>query len=132
MATVLQDVEFLSARVEAEKKAQHASGGGDTMSHPATRVNQNMLDARFRALKPQPEPAFEDQISPATQLYVDRINYLAQNDPDLLVAHAYVRYMGDLNGGQVLSRSIARTYNLDTEDGIHFYKFDGNAKLDKN
>jgi len=44
--------------------------------------------------------------------------------PPLLAAHAYVRYLGDLAGGQVLARIVGRAYGLQT-DGLRFYRFDG-------
>ncbi|NWH34599.1 HMOX2 oxygenase, partial [Chloropsis hardwickii] len=44
------------------------------------------------------------QCSEATQQYVDRIHHVGQHEPELLVAHAYTRYMGDLSGGQVLKK----------------------------
>ena len=43
-----------------------------------------------------------------------------------LVAHAYVRYLGDLHGGQVLQRLVARHYGLPDEAGAagtRFYDF---------
>ena len=43
-----------------------------------------------------------------------------------LVAHAYVRYLGDLHGGQVLQRLVARQYGLTGESGApgtRFYDF---------
>ncbi len=45
----------------------------------------------------------------ATQAYVDRLQALAEKTPLLLVAHAYVRYLGDLHGGQMLKRLVARS-----------------------
>ena len=43
-----------------------------------------------------------------------------------LVAHAYVRYLGDLHGGQVLQRLVGRHYGLSDEadaPGTRFYDF---------
>lgn len=36
--------------------------------------------------------------SEAAQKYVERIHYVGQNEPELLVAHAYTRYMGTSRG----------------------------------
>lgn len=33
--------------------------------------------------------------------YVKRIKEISKTKPELLVAHAYTRYLGDLSGGQV-------------------------------
>ncbi|KAH9891550.1 hypothetical protein C8Q73DRAFT_649648, partial [Cubamyces lactineus] len=42
---------------------------------------------------------------PALTQYVDRIRELAASpDPSRLLAHAYVRYLGDLSGGQFIRR----------------------------
>lgn len=64
--------------------------------------------------------------SEATQCYVDRIHQVGQEDPVLLVAHAYTRYMGDLSGGQVLKKVAQRALKLpSTGEGLEFYQFDG-------
>lgn len=36
----------------------------------------------------------------ATRKYAERIHEVGQNEPELLVAHAYTRYMGDLSGAR--------------------------------
>ncbi|XP_077130265.1 heme oxygenase 2-like [Ranitomeya variabilis] len=65
------------------------------------------------------------QCSEATQAYVDRIRHLGRHKPELLVAHAYTRYMGDLSGGQVLKKVAQRALHLpNTGEGIQFYMFD--------
>lgn len=69
---------------------------------------------------------WRNQIAPlaATQTYVDRIHTIAQTTPELLVGHAYTRYMGDLSGGQAL-KNIARSgMNLPDARGTLFYEFD--------
>ncbi len=76
---------------------------------------------------------WQDQISlsPATQRYVERIQQIGRDQPALLVAHAYTRYMGDLSGGQVLRKLAQRAMKLpSTGEGLNFYQFDGihNAK----
>lgn len=45
--------------------------------------------------------------------------------PELLLAHSYVRYMGDMSGGQEIRKSIAAAYSLplDSSDGQRFYDF---------
>ncbi|CAB1421151.1 unnamed protein product [Pleuronectes platessa] len=57
--------------------------------------------------------------------YVDRIHQVGQEDPVLLVSHAYTRYMGDLSGGQVLKKVAQRALKLPTTgEGLEFYQFD--------
>jgi heme oxygenase len=65
----------------------------------------------------------------ATQRYVGRLQELSAARPGLLVAHAYVRYLGDLNGGQALRRIVARSLGLAGNAGTLFYDFgDGAAQ----
>lgn len=72
-----------------------------------------------------PDWQSEVSCSQATQRYVDRIHQVGQEDPVLLVAHAYTRYMGDLSGGQVLKKVAQRAMKLPpTGEGLEFYQFD--------
>jgi heme oxygenase len=76
--------------------------------------------------------------------YVERIQSLSKGDGSLpsfkgytyppppaeawlLLAHAYVRYLGDLNGGQTLKGRVAKAYDLDVDgmDGLRFFDFEG-------
>ncbi|KAK4702711.1 hypothetical protein P7C70_g3510, partial [Phenoliferia sp. Uapishka_3] len=71
----------------------------------------------------------EDQTPEGLDAYVGRLEELARNYDEsksatLLVAHAYVRYLGDLSGGQTIARTIRRTYSLpSTGEGSSFYEF---------
>ncbi|KAI5897225.1 uncharacterized protein SCHCODRAFT_02616941 [Schizophyllum commune H4-8] len=64
---------------------------------------------------------------PAVRAYKTRLRELAQSeDPSPLLAHAYVRYLGDLSGGQQIRHTIAKAYGLDEntpESGLAFYDF---------
>ncbi|KAI8994201.1 hypothetical protein BD414DRAFT_506661 [Trametes punicea] len=61
---------------------------------------------------------------PALTQYVARIRELAASpDPSRLLAHAYVRYLGDLSGGQFIRRRIAKAYGLEDGAGVSFYEF---------
>ena len=62
------------------------------------------------------------QLSPFGKAYVERIREVAENEPELLVAHSYTRYLGDLSGGQIL-KGIAQTAMNLTEGGTAFYEF---------
>jgi heme oxygenase (biliverdin-producing, ferredoxin) len=60
---------------------------------------------------------------PAGVAYAARILAVALERPPLLAAHAYVCYLGDLPGGQVLGRLVARGLSLAGEAGTAFYRF---------
>ncbi|XP_032825877.2 heme oxygenase 2 [Petromyzon marinus] len=63
--------------------------------------------------------------SDAAQKYVERIRWIGEHEPELLVAHAYTRYMGDLSGGQVLKKVAQRALHLPASgEGLEFYTFD--------
>lgn len=65
----------------------------------------------------------EVQPSPATQVYVNRIHSISATQPELLVAHAYTRYLGDLSGGQILKKIAQSAMQLSTSEGVEFYNF---------
>jgi len=64
------------------------------------------------------------QLSPATIDYVNRIKQVSKEKPELLVAHAYTRYLGDLSGGQILKKIAQRGMGLEGSKGLAFYEFD--------
>jgi heme oxygenase len=66
----------------------------------------------------------EVKISTAGQAYVDRIHEIAATQPELLVAHSYTRYLGDLSGGQILKKIAQNAMNLQ-DGGTAFYEFAG-------
>lgn len=62
----------------------------------------------------------------ALKAYVSRIEFVAAStDPSALLAHSYVRYMGDLSGGQTIRHTLAKAYGLDEAagEGVSFYAF---------
>nr|YP_010335829.1 heme oxygenase [Chroothece richteriana]UNJ14235.1 heme oxygenase [Chroothece richteriana] len=69
---------------------------------------------------------WQKEIKPsiATQVYVDRIHALGKHQPELLVAHAYTRYLGDLSGGQVLKKIAKNALRIEGNHGIEFYEFE--------
>lgn len=77
------------------------------------------LAADLQALGAAPPPP----LARATQTYVQRLDEISATQPALLVAHAYVRYLGDLNGGQALRRVVARSLSLADDAGTGFYDF---------
>lgn len=68
---------------------------------------------------------WREQIAPsaAAKQYVERIREVSNTSPELLVAHSYTRYIGDLSGGQILKGIAQRAMNL-SEEGTAFYEFE--------
>jgi heme oxygenase len=62
-------------------------------------------------------------VLPAAEAYGRHLDALAPAQQSLLAAHAYVRYLGDLAGGQQLRGIVARSLQLPGADGTAFYAF---------
>jgi heme oxygenase (biliverdin-producing, ferredoxin) len=68
-------------------------------------------------------------VADATSAYVERLQEISGNQPALLAAHAYVRYMGDLSGGQLLREVVQRAFGLEHQAGTAFYRFPESVDL---
>lgn len=66
----------------------------------------------------------EIEASPEGINYVTRILAISNTEPALLVAHAYVRYMGDLSGGQSLKNIVRSALNLPADKGTGLHEFE--------
>jgi heme oxygenase len=77
------------------------------------------LDADLAVWDPS---ATSRALVPTAVAYRQRLLRLATDDPARLVAHAYVRYLGDLSGGQMLARRVDERFGLEGR-GIAFYQF---------
>lgn len=64
------------------------------------------------------------EITPATQEYCDQIKKASTEDSVLLIAHHYTRYLGDLSGGQVMSKVLRKALDLPAEGGVSFFEFE--------
>ena len=62
-----------------------------------------------------------DVLVPAAEMYAAELRACA-SDPAALIGHHYVRYLGDLSGGQIIKTMVRRHYGL--EEGLSFYEFD--------
>lgn len=60
---------------------------------------------------------------PAFHAYISRLTRLVEEEPRRLLAHSYIRYMGDLSGGQMMKRNIRKAYGLVNGQGTTFYEF---------
>ena len=58
-----------------------------------------------------------------TQRYVSRIHEVAKENPELLIAHHYTRYIGDLSGGKILRGIAEKALTLPEGEWLHFYDF---------
>ncbi|MDN3276589.1 biliverdin-producing heme oxygenase [Frankia sp. RB7] len=58
----------------------------------------------------------------AGEIYAKRVSHAADGDGMRLIAHAYTRYLGDLSGGQILQRLLARSLELRPSE-LTFYDF---------
>ncbi len=67
------------------------------------------------------------RLAPALR-YARRIEEIAARHPVLLLAHAYVRQLGDLSGGPILRRLLVRNPAIGPEP-VRFYEFPGIADL---
>lgn len=59
----------------------------------------------------------------STRAYVARINEIGETAPELLVAHAYTRYLADLFGGRTIYGMVKDLYKID-EEGLNYYKYE--------
>ncbi|MDF5716244.1 MAG: heme oxygenase (biliverdin-producing) [Rhizonema sp. NSF051] len=63
------------------------------------------------------------QLSTAGEAYVQRIREISEKQPELLIAHSYTRYLGDLSGGQILKGIAQTAMNMTDGRGVAFYEF---------
>lgn len=73
--------------------------------------------------------ASELAVKPAAAAYRERLNASSSTRPELLVAHAYVRYLVDLSEGQIVGQLVAEQLRLGDE-GTHFYQFGSTQDVD--
>lgn len=116
------DLYFLYSNLEAEM-ARH-------QDHPVVGPMVFAELLRTRALEGDLAYYYGDRwqheiiATPAGQRYVNRILEVSATNPALLVAHAYVRYMGDLSGGQGLRHIVRSALNLPPDKGTGLHEFD--------
>ncbi|KAF9927813.1 heme oxygenase (decycling) 1 [Linnemannia zychae] len=71
-------------------------------------------------------------ITPAQQTYINAIQSCASSPyPERLIAHSYVRYLGDLSGGQMLSKKLQKYNELPEGQGVAFYHFEQIEDVDQ-
>lgn len=75
-----------------------------------------------------PADAAAPSAAPTAVTYAEHLRWLGATDPGRLVAHCYVRYLGDLSGGQLLAPVVAAALGHVADggapaDGFAFYDF---------
>jgi heme oxygenase len=73
----------------------------------------------------------DSTMTPAVTKYVQAMKDASAKTPALLIAHSYSRYLGDLSGGQILSKRLKKHVlkldendgAWDTTEGLNFYHF---------
>lgn len=117
---------FVYEAMEEEMERNDGNEVLETIHFPA---ELNRIEAIDEDLKYYYGDDWREQftLTPAGKNYVDRIRDLGQSEPELLVAHHYTRYLGDISGGQTLKKKAQKSWGLeDPEDenkGIMFYFF---------
>lgn len=92
------------------------------------RVPQLERDLAF-LLGPDWRRQAQEMRLPATDRYVAHIRRVCSDWAAGFVAHHYVRYLGDLSGGQIIRRSLERHYGEIGHLGASFYAFDRIEKI---
>jgi heme oxygenase len=112
--------------MEAELEARGGQPAFRRLAHPAVyRANaiETDLTALYGGLWADVLP-----LLPAGRRYAHRIEFIAQGDGNRLIAHVYTRYLGDLNGGQILKRLLGQSLGLEA-DALSFFDFPGIADM---
>ena len=69
------------------------------------------------------EGATVEPIETATKEYALHLQSLSERAPHLLFAHAYLRYLGDLYGGQIMKGIVDKAIAAASQNALSFYEF---------
>jgi len=111
--TLLQELQAIYAALEAALNTHRAHPYVAPIWNPSLRRGDALAhDIRMLAESSQTGAgaAAAPHLHAATRRYVERIRRVAAEAPHRLAAHAYVRYLGDLSGGQILARIVGDAY----------------------
>jgi heme oxygenase (biliverdin-producing, ferredoxin) len=120
-AALLRNLHAIYAALEAALTRHAAHADVAPVVFPAL-FRQAALSADLSVLH-GPRWQTELPLQAATQHYVARLQDIDTREPALLAAHAYVRYLGDLSGGQMLRQIVVRGFELADDEGSRFYDF---------
>lgn len=108
-----------------EENAKHANHPLFKAIHFPKELNRGQLLEEDLEFYYGPDWKEQIEISPATEEYVNRLREVSSQDPSLLIAHHYSRYLGDLSGGQILKKMVKKALDLpQSGEGVRFYDFD--------
>ena len=62
-------------------------------------------------------------VLPATRNFCARIETVTHEQPLLLLAHHYTRYLGDLSGGIMIGRSVDKNFGFNGGPGVTWFQF---------
>ena len=124
---LLASLHAIYAALEDSLAARQADPRLGSLNDPGL-ARRAALEADLARLHGPGWPA-EVGVAAAARAYAARLRALAAAGAPALGAHAYVRYLGDLHGGQVLARIVARAYALSGAAGTDFYRFGRDDEL---
>jgi heme oxygenase len=118
---LLRNLHALYAALESAL-AGHAGDPGIARVYFPELWRQSAIAADLRALHGE-RWALDLELVPSADRYVEHLRRIEQEQPIRLVAHAYIRYLGDLSGGQILRRVLANVLQRDDGSGMQFYAY---------
>ena len=59
----------------------------------------------------------------STKSFMYRMYEISETNPELIIAHAYTRYLADLFGGRTIYSIVKNKYNID-EKGLNYYQYE--------
>ncbi|MFN3493749.1 MAG: heme oxygenase (biliverdin-producing) [Hydrogenophaga sp.] len=121
---LLQNLQALYAALEKALQSCESDAKVGPVCQPAL-FRQMAIERDLSAYgAPVTDPAVP--LVPGMRAYVSRLETLGRGSSPRLVAHAYVRYLGDLHGGQVLARVVRDAFPWRSSaeaGGLDFYHF---------
>ena len=121
-ALLLRNLHPAYCAMERSFKRRQANDVLGVFADPALHRADNMAhDLEALCGKTWPQAL---ELLPAGERYAASVAAAGEGDGVRLVAHAYVRYFGDLSGGQVLKRLLGESMGL-PPSSLTFYDFPG-------
>jgi heme oxygenase (biliverdin-producing, ferredoxin) len=127
-ALLLRNLWPVYSGLEAALERRRALPGAGRFARPI--LYRASAIARDLAVISGPDWAEQVPLLEAGQAYAARVAAAATWDGEGLIAHAYTRYLGDLNGGQVVRDVLCKTIGLGAGKNA-FYTFEGSVPLEE-